>query len=113
MRLQDLEGSATARVCYISSESVFMLIYGSIIVRVALYKLLAVREINLSRPLLIVVLLIAGIVQGLFVSGGAFLVIYCSQTLKDKKSFRATFTMVWLTIYTGMFFLQLVQGVYS
>ncbi len=31
----------------------------------------------------------------------------------DKKSFRATFTVVWLCIYTVMFFWQMFKGAYT
>lgn len=103
----------TIMVPYISSDTILMLVYGVVIVAVALYKLFGHSETNFPEPVLIAVLLLAGIVQGLFVSGGAFLVIYCAQTLKDKKSFRATFTMVWLTLYTIMFFWQFLHGVYN
>lgn len=103
----------TGMVSHISSDRILMLVYGAIIVVVALYKLFGHSEMNFPEPVFIAVLLLAGIVQGLFVSGGAFLVIYCARTLKDKKSFRATFTMVWLTLYTVMFFWQLIQGRYD
>ena len=80
---------------------------------VALFKLFSKKETAFPKPVLIIILILAGIVQALFVSGGAFLVIYCAQTLKDKKRFRATFTVVWLSIYTVMFFWQLYKGAYS
>ena len=98
---------------YIESDSILMLIYGFIIVGVALFKLFSKRGTEFPRPVLIIILILAGIVQALFVSGGAFLVIYCAQTLKEKKSFRATFTVVWLSIYTVMFFWQLIKGTYT
>ena len=98
---------------YINSDSILMLIYGIIIVGVALFKLFSKKETEFPKAVLIIILILAGIVQALFVSGGAFLVIYCAQTLKEKKGFRATFTVVWLSIYTFMFFWQLVKGAYT
>lgn len=98
---------------YIKSDSVLMFIYGIIIVGVALFKLFSKKETEFPKAVLIIILILAGIVQALFVSGGAFLVIYCAQTLKEKKSFRATFTVVWLSIYTLMFFWQLYKGAYT
>lgn len=40
-------------------------------------------------------LALAGVIQGMFVSGGAMLVIYAAERLKDKNEFRATLSMVW------------------
>ena len=98
---------------YIKSDSILMFIYGIIIVGVALFKLFSKKETEFPKAALVIILILAGIVQALFVSGGAFLVIYCAQVLKDKKSFRATFTVVWLSIYTVMFFWQLFKGAYT
>ena len=98
---------------YIKSETLLMLIYGIIIIIVAVYKLTVKQQTDFPRAVLAVILILAGIVQALFVSGGAFLVIYCTQALKDKKEFRATFSVVWLSIYTVMFFVQLVEGAYN
>ncbi|MBR3736390.1 MAG: sulfite exporter TauE/SafE family protein [Lachnospiraceae bacterium] len=105
--------AGTVMIPYIRSDAILMLLYGVIIVAVALFKLFSKKETAFPKPVLIIILILAGIVQALFVSGGAFLVIYCAQTLKDKKRFRATFTVVWLSIYTVMFFWQLYKGAYS
>lgn len=98
---------------YINSDSILMFIYGIIIVAVALFKLFSKKETKFPKAVLVIILILAGIVQALFVSGGAFLVIYCAQALKEKKSFRATFTVVWLCIYTVMFFWQMFKGAYT
>ena len=44
------------------------------------------------------VIFAAGIIHGMFVSGGALLVIYAAGALKDKEEFRATIALIWLTI---------------
>ncbi len=56
----------------------------------------------LPEWLLIVIVAIAGIIQGMFVSGGSFLAIYALQKLKTKEEFRATTTTVW-TILNGTY----------
>ena len=43
-------------------------------------------------------ILAAGVIHGMFVSGGALLVIYASSALKKKEEFRATMAMLWVTI---------------
>ena len=66
-------------------------------------------------------LLLGGIVHGAFASGGPFLVIYASQKIDDKGSFRATMCAVWVTlnsmllikyIFTGTFVFNQVMPVY-
>ena len=44
----------------------------------------------------------AGLIQGMFVSGGALLVIYAVQKISDKEKFRATLSMVW-AILNGLY----------
>lgn len=47
-------------------------------------------------PLVYAILVLAGIVHGLFVSGGPLLVSYMTKKVKDKMSFRATISTVWI-----------------
>ncbi|MBE5916162.1 MAG: sulfite exporter TauE/SafE family protein [Pseudobutyrivibrio ruminis] len=98
---------------YMKSESIIMTIYGFIIILIALQRMLLKDSIVFNKPSLIIILILAGVIQALFVSGGAFLVIYCTQALTDKKEFRATFTAVWLSIYTSTFFIQLLGRGYE
>ncbi len=43
-----------------------------------------------------VILILAGIVHGIFVSGGALLVGYMTKRVKDKVAFRSTISTVWI-----------------
>ena len=55
------------------------------------------------------VLALAGLIQGMFVSGGALLVIYAVQKLRDQQQFRITLSAVWTVlnlIYAGIAFQQ-------
>ena len=45
---------------------------------------------------------LAGIIHGMFVSGGALLVVYASGALPRKEEFRATMAAVWF--FLGFFF---------
>lgn len=75
---------------------------------------LAVGAKNLLMParhrapewLLWIALAAAGVLQGMFVCGGAMLVIYATQKLTDKDTFRATLSMNW-------FILNALYSVYS
>ncbi|HPX93045.1 MAG TPA: sulfite exporter TauE/SafE family protein [Bacillota bacterium] len=48
-----------------------------------------------GRPVLLGILLLAGLMQGLFVAGGAFLMVYAMYELPEKTEFRATCSAVW------------------
>ncbi|MCS7461211.1 sulfite exporter TauE/SafE family protein [Paenibacillus doosanensis] len=45
-----------------------------------------------------ILLLLAGVVHGLFVTGGPLLVIYATKRLKNKEEFRATLSMIWIVL---------------
>jgi len=47
-----------------------------------------------------ILLIGAGVVHGIFVSGGPLLIGYFSKTLKDKVQFRATISTVWIVLNT-------------
>ena len=82
---------AGIQICRIvKSENILLTIYGIIIVVVALKNLCIHTEKKLPDLILWIVLILAGIIHGMFVSGGALLVIYATQVLKEKEEFRAT-----------------------
>lgn len=58
----------------------------------------------------ILILLAAGIIHGMFVSGGALLVIYAAAVLKDKQEFRATVALIWVTTGCYITGTQVVTG---
>lgn len=55
-------------------------------------------------------LAIAGIMQGLFVSGGSFLAVYAVAQLKEKREFRATVNAVWGIINIIMIVSNFMSG---
>ncbi len=90
-------------------------LYGAMILCIALWKLfgqrliqgrkkaqeeaaLPERKSSLRSVAMPCVILAAGVIHGMFVSGGALLVIYASSALKEKEEFRATMAMLWVTI---------------
>lgn len=70
-------------------------IYGGIIVIVGLKNLLITNQKLLPEWALWIILALAGLIQGMFVSGGAFLVIYAIQKLQDRQQFRITLSATW------------------
>lgn len=47
----------------------------------------------------------------MFVSGGALLVVYAAQVLKEKEEFRATLAPVWVVLNSILLVSQVRQGV--
>lgn len=101
-----------------------LILYGIMIITIALKKLLsgctktrAAASDNISnckslpsKFFMLIILLGAGIIHGMFVSGGALLVVYATAVLKDKEEFRATIAMIWLTTGCYMTGTQIMLG---
>ncbi len=85
-------------LCKVISSNSLLIIYGIIIIVIAGKNLLFHKELKLPQAFLIAILIIAGIIHGMFVSGGALLVVYATQVLKDKEEFRATVAPVWIVL---------------
>ncbi len=88
---------------------VLLKIYGAVILLVGAKNLISKRQRFLPEWALWIVLMLAGLIQGMFVSGGALLVIYTVQKIEDRQQFRATLSMVWAIlnfIYAGIAFQQ-------
>ena len=85
-------------LCKVISSNSLLIIYGIIIIVIAGKNLLFHKEHKLPQAFLIAILIIAGIIHGMFVSGVALLVVYATQVLKDKEEFRATVAPVWIVL---------------
>ena len=92
------------------SLNILLPFYAIMIILIALKKLLIKNEIKMSKWMLNGVLLAAGIINGMFVAGGALLVVYASTVLKNKENFRATVAAVWVVLNTGLMISDFVQG---
>lgn len=53
-------------------------------------------SVRKDSPALYLMLALAGIVHGIFVSGGPLLISYLTKKIQDKVSFRATISTVWV-----------------
>lgn len=85
-------------------------IYGLVILAVGIKNLVQRKQSFLPEWALWGVLAAAGLIQGMFVSGGALLVIYAVQKLADKDQFRATLSAVWSILNLLYASAQLYQG---
>jgi uncharacterized membrane protein YfcA len=95
------------------NESVLKAILGVFMVVVSLRGLLSfvvnLNETKLPQWVLNTLLAVGGFIHGVFSSGGPLVVIYARKALPDKSNFRATVSLLWLTLNTVM----LTQGVIS
>lgn len=72
-----------------------LILYAIVVAGIGFQKLFFPMNKESSVPVQNAALVIAGIMQGLFVSGGSFLVVYAVARLKEKRQFRATVNAVW------------------
>ena len=57
--------------------------------------------------------MLAGIVHGIFVSGGPLLIGYLTKKVKDKVSFRATISTVWVFLNTVILVDDIRSGLWN
>lgn len=89
---------------------VLLKIYGVVIVAVGVRNLVSKKQRILPAWALRIIIALAGLIQGMFVSGGALLVIYAIQKIGDKQEFRATLSMVWAILNLIYAVIAGVQG---
>lgn len=78
---------------------ILMKLYGLLIIGVAIYQFVG-KDISISNLQGILILFLSGVIHGLFVSGGALLVIYASNIFKSKDEFRSNLSLVWVFLNT-------------
>ena len=92
------------KTLFIGKEAYLYKILGTIVIILAvqgLYKNYKKKQVKSKNKYLSYVLLVcAGIVHGMFVCGGPLLISYLSDKIKDKVSFRATISTVWIVLNT-------------
>lgn len=84
--------------------------YGILIILIALRGLFKKKERELHKGMLICVVLLAGVIHGMFLSGGSLLVIYAVAVLKDKSVIRATLAPVWIVLNGMMLARNVMEG---
>lgn len=94
----------------ILSVDYLLKIYALVIIAVALKNIFLKRTISINKIVMICIIVLAGIIHGMFLSGGSLLVIYAATVLKDKSVFRATIAPVWVVLDSFMFVNQVRLG---
>ena len=106
-----LVGIAAAQTLLsVYGTNLLLLGYSLLVLAIALKNLLCKREPRVSGGLGVVLLLAAGLIHGLFISGGSLLVIYALDRFRDKEAFRASLSAVWLVLNGSMIALHGAQG---
>lgn len=89
---------------------ILLTLYAIFIIVIALKGLFIKKTFKLNEGLLIVIILLAGIIHGMFISGGPLLIIYAVKKIQDKESFRATLSPVWIILNLYILMKQIWLG---
>ncbi|MGL5280052.1 MAG: sulfite exporter TauE/SafE family protein [Cetobacterium sp.] len=88
-------------------------IYAIFIILMALKGIFMKEEVKTPEWILVGVILLAGVIHGMFVSGGPLIMIYVAKKLKLKSSFRATLAIVWIVLNSYLAFSHYNQGIFT
>lgn len=97
----------------LSSPMILLKIYALFVIAVALKEMFYKGALEFGEKALVVVLLIAGMFQGMFVSGGPFLIIYAAKKFKDKDQIRGSLCLVWLFMNGSLMLSQILGGEFN
>lgn len=92
---------------------ILLVAYGVVVVLIGAKKLWLPSDKKLQVPWNYGALLLAGVMQGLFASGGPFLVLYAADAFEDKKEFRATVSTIWTVLNLYMIFNMYRSDMYT
>ena len=67
----------------------------------------------LPSPVSVILLVLAGVVHGMFVCGGPLLVTYASGKIRDKDEFRGTLSAVWILLNGILFATDIYEGYFT
>ncbi|MGN0314342.1 MAG: sulfite exporter TauE/SafE family protein [Fusicatenibacter sp.] len=93
--------------------SLLLKLYGVFIFVIALKKMFQKKEVPLAKWLGYIIILLAGIIHSMFVSGGSLLVLYAATVFSEKKTFRSTLSMVWVFLNTLLFISHIKSGYFT
>lgn len=88
-------------------------IYAFFIIFIGLKGIFIKKEFYLNNIILLIIILLSGIIHGMFVSGGPLIMIYISKKLKDKSQFRATLAVIWLILNSYLGIDHYSQGLFT
>lgn len=92
------------------SVDILLIIYAVFIILIALKGIFVKKQYEISEVWLIGIIILAGIVHGMFLSGGPLLIIYAVKKMPEKAEFRATLAPVWIVLNSYLLIKQFVTG---
>jgi len=96
----------------LQKEQVMYRVLGVIVTALGIHGLYDVFSRKKGRSS-VILLAAAGLVHGLFVTGGPLLIGWLSEELPEKKSFRATISAVWIVLNGAMFLSHIHEGLFA
>ena len=97
----------------IRGERILMILLGCLVLILAVEGLFTMFHPGQKKKPRNFLLILAGIVHGLFVCGGPILIGYLSKKLEDKREFRATISTVWIFLNSLILVGDIVEGVWN
>lgn len=94
-------------------SKILLKIYAVFIILIALKEMFYKGDLDFGDIALTCIVLLAGIFQGLFVSGGPLLIIYVAKKLKEKNQIRGTLCFVWIFLNGYMMINQILTGQFT
>lgn len=96
------------------NRKIIELVYASLVCALAcVFFFLDPNKHHLPKPVLWLFLFLGGIVHEMFVSGGPLVVLYATQELKSKNTFRSTLSLMWILLNTVLFTEHYLNGYFS
>lgn len=97
-------------------ENIQLMVLGIFIICIGVMNLANSRlkwKLKGGEATLNLILFMAGVFHGMFVCGGALLVVYLSKKVPDKNEFRSTMSAVWLTLNSVMLLDHIYNGYFD
>ena len=102
---------------YVLNSNIMKIGFGVFVLLFSTYQVIrtvrtpeGVEQPPLSKAQAAAWLIAGGVMQGLYASGGPMVVFFASRVLRDKGSFRATLSSLWLTVNVLMTISYMVKG---
>lgn len=98
-------------------EKALYVVLGITVIAIALFNAAKFFSKNESKALpealSMLLLVLSGVIHGVFVCGGPLLVTYASSKLKDTNEFRATLSAVWIVLNSVILFSDIQGGAFG
>ncbi|MBO5993906.1 MAG: sulfite exporter TauE/SafE family protein [Firmicutes bacterium] len=99
-----------------NDERLLQIILGIIVLIMAFKGILSLmtgkddEDKHYPEPVMRAILMLSGVVHGMFVCGGPLLVAYMTDRIKNKDEFRATISTIWIILNGILLIIQLFSG---